>query len=94
MWDILRDSDDLEDKSIPLSVDKITFQKVNKLFVDTNTGYLYKFRPVIYNNNPTKSDTLQLNDTIQVHYIKSLINAVVNEINALQKNQMWFIITQ
>ena len=49
---IKEDNNDLEDVKIPVSVDKKTFQEVEKLLVDTYTGYMENFHTVAYASNP------------------------------------------
>ena len=61
--------DDLQDVPRPAGVDKRTFQEVENLLIDTNTGDIYYFHPFYYYNKSTDPDTTILNEVIRVTYI-------------------------
>ena len=73
---------------IPISVGKITFQEVQKIFIDTNTGNVDGFHPVAYAANKTKSDTPTLHKAMRGTYIEGFIYDMKYDIEAIQKNKV------
>ena len=86
------DLDNIEEITITISVDKRTFQEVQRLLFDTNTGELEIFHPVRYAANLNYPDTPWLHETMLIPYIEVFIDIVDNYIDASQKKQIWSII--
>ena len=88
------DPDDLEDGPRPVSVDERNLHKLDKIIVDTNTGYLEYFHTASQYAKPPGTDTTWLNEAIHGTYREGLIDAMGGDIYALQKKQTWSIVTQ